>query len=170
MKLQTDTTNTNFDEVLSLIVSSKQKAFTHVNSILIELYWRIGEYISAKTTRQNWGKSVVKELADFIHLNDPTLRGFTDRNLWRMKQFYETYHQNEKLSALLTQLTWTNHLLILSSSKNDEVVKYALSRSLSPTVISEYETKLIPKEILQRKLNELYEAFEIENEIGMKLN
>lgn len=46
--------------------------------------------------------------------------------------------------------------ILLCREKNDEVVEYALSRSLSPTVISEYETKLIPKEILRQKLNEFY--------------
>ncbi len=46
--------------------------------------------------------------------------------------------------------------VLLCREKDDEVVKYALSRSLSPTLVAEYETKLIPKEILQQKLNELY--------------
>ena len=112
--------STTFNEILTLISSAKQKAFAHVNSTLIELYWNIGEYISTKTTKENWGKGVVKELADYIKVQDSTLTGFTARNLWRMKQFYETYRENEKVSALLTQLTWTNHLLILSSSKSDE--------------------------------------------------
>ena len=51
--------------------------------------------------------------------------------------------------------------VLLCRKKNDEVVKYALSRSLSPTVISEYETKLIPKELLRQKLNEFYEAYDL---------
>lgn len=37
-----------------------------------------------------------------------------------MKQFYETYAGNEKVSPLVTQLSWTNHLLIMSGSKSDE--------------------------------------------------
>ncbi len=53
--------------------------------------------------------------------------------------------------------------ILLCREKDDEVVKYALSRSLSPTVISDYETQLIPKKILQQKLNELYEMYDIEN-------
>ncbi len=52
--------------------------------------------------------------------------------------------------------------ILLCREKDDEVVKYALSRSLSPTVISDYETQLIPKKILQQKLNELYELYDIE--------
>ncbi|WP_415249214.1 PDDEXK nuclease domain-containing protein [Sulfurimonas sp.] len=52
--------------------------------------------------------------------------------------------------------------ILLCRKKNDEVVKYALSRSLSPTVVSEYETKLIPKKVLQDKMNELYELYALE--------
>jgi hypothetical protein len=104
MKLQTNETSTNFDEVLSLIVASKQKALAQVNSILIELYWRIGEYISAKTIKENWGKGVVIELVQFIQNKEPNIQGFTERNLWRMKQFYETYKDNSKLTPLVTQI------------------------------------------------------------------
>lgn len=50
--------------------------------------------------------------------------------------------------------------ILLCRDKDDEVVEYALNRSLSPTIISEYETKLIPKEILKNKLNELYEVLD----------
>jgi predicted nuclease of restriction endonuclease-like (RecB) superfamily len=52
--------------------------------------------------------------------------------------------------------------VLLCREKDSEVVKYALSRSLSPAIVSEYETKLIPKAALQRKLNELYEILEKE--------
>ncbi|KJH73582.1 PDDEXK nuclease domain-containing protein [Aliterella atlantica] len=47
--------------------------------------------------------------------------------------------------------------VLLCRDKDDEVVEYALSRAMSPTVVAEYEIKLIPKEVLRRKLNELYE-------------
>jgi YhcG PDDEXK nuclease domain len=47
--------------------------------------------------------------------------------------------------------------VLLCRDKDDEVVEYALSRSISPTVVAEYEIKLIPKELLRRKLNEFYE-------------
>ena len=42
--------------------------------------------------------------------------------------------------------------IILCKSKDEDVVEYALSRNMSPTMISEYRTKLISKEILQKKL------------------
>ena len=47
--------------------------------------------------------------------------------------------------------------VLLCRDKDDEVVEYALSRSISPTIVADYEIKLIPKETLRRKLNEFYE-------------
>ena len=63
-----------------------------------------------------------RRLADYISRKTPEIRGFNRRGLFRMRQFYETYADNLKVSALLTQLTWTNHLLILSKSKSNEDV------------------------------------------------
>jgi len=112
--------STNFQTVLTQIQTAKQKAYKQVNSVLVELYWSIGQHISEQVKSSSWGKGVVEELAQFINSQEANLQGFTARNMWRMKQFYETYCDNSKLSALLTQLTWTNNLLILSASKNEE--------------------------------------------------
>ena len=54
--------------------------------------------------------------------------------------------------------------VLLCREKNDEVVKYALNRSVSPLVIADYETKLIPKKLLQDKLNEIYELLKANDE------
>jgi predicted nuclease of restriction endonuclease-like (RecB) superfamily len=112
--------NKDFQTVLSQIQNAKQKAFSSVNTILIEIYWEIGKYISTKTTQENWGKSVVKELATFLKEKDPTIKGFSDKNLWRMKQFYETYKDFPKLSSLLREISWTHNLTIFSRCKTIE--------------------------------------------------
>lgn len=49
-------------------------------------------------------------LDSFIAQAQPGLRGFIRRNLFRMRQFYEVYRHEEKVSALLTQLPWTQNL------------------------------------------------------------
>ncbi len=59
-------------------------------------------------------------LADFFADKYPDLRGFPRRGLYRMKQFYELYKDDEKVSTLLTQLSWSNHLKIMSSCKTAE--------------------------------------------------
>ena len=53
-------------------------------------------------------------------LPNPDNKGFSDKNLWRMKQFYEGYKTNTKLSALLRELSWTNNVLIFSKSVSSE--------------------------------------------------
>jgi len=117
----------NFNEVLTLIQQAKQKAYTQANSTLITLYWDLGAFISLKTTKENWGKGVVKELAEYIKQKDPTLKGFTDKNLWRMRQFYQTYKDNEKLSTLWRQLNWSNNRSIFSRCKREEEREFYLN-------------------------------------------
>ena len=90
-----------FDEVLALIDAAKARAFAAVNTTLIELYWNIGQYIGRKIAEEGWGQGTVEVLAETIRRRYPTIRGFSQRNLWRMRQFFETYRGQPKLAALL---------------------------------------------------------------------
>lgn len=119
-----------FNEVLALIHSSRHKAMQAVNTQLIELYWQVGAHISLKIARAEWGDSVVGQLADHLALTQPGLRGFTRRNLFRMRQFYEAYRGDQKVSALLTQLPWTHNLLILTQSKLSEEREFYLRMAI----------------------------------------
>ena len=65
------------------------------------MYWKIGEYISEKVKNSGWGKSIVAEFADFIQSERPDIKGFSASNIWRIKQFYETYQNSEKLAPLI---------------------------------------------------------------------
>lgn len=121
----------DFDEVLRLIDAARVRAVAAVNSTLIELYWQIGEYISRKIESTAWGEGVVEQLAAHIAQRHPGLRGFTRRNLFRMRQFFETYRGDEKVSALLTQLPWTHHLLILSRSKRAEEREFYIRTAIT---------------------------------------
>ena len=59
-------THNKFQTVLSQIKTAKQMAYQQVNTLLVELYWTVGKYISEQVNNNQWGKSVVQELADFI--------------------------------------------------------------------------------------------------------
>lgn len=125
-----DTSDASFDEVLALINTARQQAVQAVNTQLIELYWQVGAYISAKLEQAEWGDAVVEQLADHLAQTQPSLRGFTRRNLFRMRQFYEAYRNDEKVSALLTQLSWTHNLTILSQSKQPEEREFYLRMAI----------------------------------------
>ena len=55
-----------FGEVLQLIQSAKQRAYQAVNTELVTLYWRVGEYISRKINSDGWGKGTIQTLSAFI--------------------------------------------------------------------------------------------------------
>ena len=109
-----------FNEIIQIIQSSREKALQNVNKELILMYWQIGKYLSDKAKEINYGDGYIDSLSSFIQRKFPGIKGFTRRGLYRMRQFYDTYAGNEKVSALLTQLSWTNHLLIMSSTKSLE--------------------------------------------------
>ncbi|WP_414925227.1 PDDEXK nuclease domain-containing protein [Pseudomonas sp. IT-P291] len=249
-----------------LIVTARQRAMQAVNTELIELHWQVGAYISRKIEAAEWGDGVVAQLAMHLERTQPGLRGFTRRSLFRMRQFYEAYRGDEKVSAPLRQIhpqaldvfkdayvieflalerghaetdlhggllhklrdflielgrefcfvgsqyplqvggrdfaldllffhRGLNCLVaielkvgrfepeylgkmdfylealgrnvrkphenpalgvLLCASKEDEIVEYALNRSLSPALIAEYHTQLPDKKLLQAKLQEFY--------------
>lgn len=249
-----------FATVVTLIESARQRVYRAANTELIELYWQVGAYISRKIKAAEWGDGVIGALAKHLAITQPNLKGFTRSNLFRMRQFYETYQNDQIVAPLVRQLSWTHNLIILSqsmppehseadlhqglltrlkhfllelgrdycfigseypvqvgkqdfaldllffhrglnalvaielkvdkfqpehlgklnfylealdrdhkkphenpaigvllcASKDDEVVEYALSRSLSPAMIAEYQTQLPDKELLQAKLHEFY--------------
>ena len=109
-----------FNIVVGIIEAAKERAYQKVNEELILMYRDIGEYVSKQSETAEYGEAFVQKLADFFATNYPELKGFTRRGLYRMKQFYELYKGNEKVSTLLTQLSWSNHLKIMSSCKTIE--------------------------------------------------
>jgi len=67
-----------------------------------------------------WGKSVVTDLSNFIKAKEPNIKGFGDKNLWRMKQFYEVYGDDEKLATLWRVLSWSHNRRIMSLETVEE--------------------------------------------------
>jgi predicted nuclease of restriction endonuclease-like (RecB) superfamily len=118
-----------FHEITQLIRAAKYRALKSVNVELINLYWQVGEYISTKVESAEWGMAVVDHLAEYLQRTQPDLKGFNRRNLYRMRQFYETYRSNENVSPLVTQISWSNHLLILSKTKSLEEKEFYLRLS-----------------------------------------
>ena len=110
----------NFSEVINMIETRRRNAYKKVNEELISLYWDFGKYISEKVNDSNWGDKIVDKLEDFMKREYPTMRGFNKRGIYRMKQFYETYKDFPFVSPLVTQISWTNNLLILSGTNSIE--------------------------------------------------
>jgi len=115
-----------FNEIVELIRTARQQASRAVNTELIDLYWRIGDYLHRKIESDGWAKGTVVELAAYIAHREPGLRGFSPQNLWRMRQFFVAYRDDPQLSPLLRELPWSSHLHILSRAKRSEEREFYL--------------------------------------------
>ncbi|GGE55079.1 putative nuclease of restriction endonuclease-like (RecB) superfamily [Pedobacter psychrotolerans] len=155
-------TLSDFEQVIIMINDARNRVYSKANAELVMLYFNIGKIVSEKVLAGNWGDGTVNDLADYIAEKQPLLKGFNRRGLYRMKQFYEVYSDpeivsplmtqfqytvNERykfVSALLTQISWTNHLLILAKTKTSEEKLFYLYQSI--------KDKLSTRE-LERQLN-----------------
>ncbi len=106
--------------LIHIIAESRQNALKKVNEELIKMYWKVGEFLSKETEHASYGDAYIDEISREIQETFPGIKGFNRRGLYRMKKFYETYKDNDIVTPLVTQISWTNHLLIMSGCKTDE--------------------------------------------------
>lgn len=108
--------------VISYIEQSKLKAFTEVNRVLLQAYWSIGKELSENAS---YGKAVVEKLSQDLRLRYPDARGYSERNLWNMKRFYEIWRKLQTVSAeSLFSISWSNHVTILDSAQSFEEMEF----------------------------------------------
>lgn len=112
--------NENFPEIISIIETAKMRALKAVNTELITMYYEVGKYLSELCSNSKFGDKVINDVEMYISKNNPTIKGFNRRGLYRMKQFYELYKDDELVTPLVTQISWTNHLIIMSGCKTKE--------------------------------------------------
>ncbi len=115
-----------FTRILTQIQQSRQKAYSRINKTLTELYWNVGQYVSMQIKNDGWGKGIIEDLALFLKNKDPNIKGFSARNIWTMKQFYERYQDDEKLPSLVAELSWTHNRRIMSLKTPEEREFYLL--------------------------------------------
>ena len=103
--------------IVKVIETHRENAYRKVNEELVTMYYEIGKYLSEKVASEKWGSKVIDNMAREINNKYPTLKGFDRRGLYRMMQFYDTYKDNEIVSTLLSQISWSNNIAILSGTK-----------------------------------------------------
>lgn len=118
--------NKDFEHVLGLIKQAQYKAASAVNSVVIDLYWQIGKYVSEKIAADGWGNSTVDSLSEYILSQEPGARGYSSQNIRRMKYFYETYKDQPEVADLLRANTWSNNLHIINKTKTPEERRFYL--------------------------------------------
>ena len=123
MTKEISTTDENFTtfvkDIKNKIFSSQYEALKAVNKELINLYWEIGKNIVEKQELFGWGKSVVQNLSSELQKEFVGMKGFSERNLWNMRNFYIEYKDNIKLQTLSAQIGWSHNIAIFQKTKDE---------------------------------------------------
>lgn len=139
----------SFTEIASLIQQSRNNALRAVNAELVNLYWNVGAYISQKLQHSEWGDKTVSELAKYLKQNEPDLKGFDRRGLYRMVQFYETYVLEEFVSPLVSQIEQQQGKEIVSP------VVTQLENQPETQIVSPVSRQFVPMDIRQTILGKV---------------
>jgi predicted nuclease of restriction endonuclease-like (RecB) superfamily len=118
----------SFYELVLMIESARNRAWQAVNAELVTLYWNVGKWLSEKLSEATWGSKVVENASEYLSMKRPDLGSFTKRTLYRMVEFYKTYKDDEFVTPLVTQITWTNHLIILLRAKSPEERRFYIEK------------------------------------------
>ena len=78
-------------DIKQRIRQAQTRAILAVNQALIALYWDIGQLIDGRQREEGWGAAVIPRLAKDLHNELPEDKGFSERNIKLMVQFYREY-------------------------------------------------------------------------------
>lgn len=121
IKIHADTSF--YTEISELLKQARSKSYQAVNAIMVQTYWQIGKRIVEQEqqgqSRAGYGDHLITNLSR--HLSDSFGKGFSEANLWNMKQFYQIFPNYEQFSTqCVGNLTWTNIRLIMRLSDPNE--------------------------------------------------
>ena len=101
--------NAIYSNIRTVLVTARQKAYSAVNSAMVEAYWEVGRQIEqAVGDRAEYGKGLLQYISQ--KLSAEFGKGFTVRNLQTMRQFYETFPNTHTLCA---ELSWSHYRLLI---------------------------------------------------------
>lgn len=119
--------NSFFSEIIQTISSARYEAYKLLNKHHIGLNFEIGKLIVKNQEVNDWGKSIVDTLSLDINKQIDGIKGYSPQNLWRMRQFYLEYKDEQELLELATKIPWGQNLLIMHQIKDSEERKYYLT-------------------------------------------
>ncbi|GAP99879.1 PDDEXK nuclease domain-containing protein [Leptolyngbya sp. NIES-2104] len=114
-------------EIKAQVVQSRISAARSINRSLIGLYWALGKLMVDRQEALGWGNAIVERLSADLKTEFPEMTGFSPRNLWDIKRFYETYADApEFLRQLVAEIPWSHNILIMQKVKGEVARRYYL--------------------------------------------
>ena len=159
--------NNYINEIKKILRNARQKAYTAVNSAMVEAYWKIGRRIveeeQSGRERAEYGKEIIKNLSK--ELTEEFGKGFGERNIRNIRQFYVIFSDYEKWKSLISKLTWTHIQKVLRVSNEKARIFYLTEaaenmwsvRTLDRNISTLYYNRIvasIDKKIVENEMKE----------------
>ncbi len=136
--------NSEYNSLLSdlkqKIINAQIKASVRVNSELILMYWELGESIVRKQSQTTWGDGLIVQLSKDLMVGFPEMKGFSERNLKYIRQWFKFYNQNIQIGQqvvaqnklefidILSLVPWGHHIQIISACQDVESARRIVQR------------------------------------------
>jgi len=154
-------------EIKTILSQARQKAYSAINSAMVEAYWNIGKRIVDEeqngADRAEYGKQIIETIS--IELTREFGKGFSKRTVWEIRQFYSCFPQYEIMRTLFAQLSWSHFQRVLKVS-NEKARMYYLQeaaentwsvRTLDRNISTLYYNRLIASADKKSVKNEMIE-------------
>lgn len=113
------------------IHAARTKVALTINSQLLELYWEIGKDISEKQSKSDWGSKLIEQVADELKNEFPELKGFSRRNIYAMRQWYNFFSEKYPfVPQSVAQIPWGHNRLIISKVKNIDEAEFYCNETI----------------------------------------
>lgn len=125
-------------EIKTILAQARQKAYSAINSAMVEAYWNIGRLIVEEeqhgTDRAAYGKQIIQTISE--ELTAEFGKGFSKRTIWEIRQFYITFPEYEIMRTLSAQLSWSHFQQVLKVSNENARMYDDLKRQAddNPTI------------------------------------
>lgn len=133
----------DFATILQIIEQNRSQAIQAVNQASLLTAWEVGAFVSHKIKNAGWGAKVVQQLAEYIHTQNPILKGWSKITIYRMVQFYDTYSSNGFLN-------------LLQRFKLDKPIRPTLSAQTTDNSIVSLQMTQLPTDKIVSFINEMY--------------
>lgn len=150
--------NSFLKNIKSKIYSAKSKAILSANRLMIELYFDIGRDIVEKQEALGWGKSVVEQMSKELVEEFGEKSGYSAQNLWYMRQFYNSYKDNQILQQLVGEIPWGSNIIIFTKCKDDTQKEYYIKNTIENgwnrnVLMHHIKTNLFDRDKIEAKAN-----------------
>jgi len=120
--------NNYINEIKKILKNARQKAYTAVNSAMVEAYWEIGRRIVEEEQngkeRAEYGKEILQNLSK--ELTEEFGKGYSYRTLREIRQFYLMFSDFEKWRTVSAKLTWSHFQKVLRVSDEKARIFYLM--------------------------------------------